>query len=296
MTLDHLIAGLKARRVGSTWMARCPAHQDRTPSLGIGRGRNGAPLVHCYAGCSQAAVLSALGTLGLRVHDRDHAPVATTVKGEHDLDQDRTRESLKAAAEAIWRASGPASGTPVERYLAGRGLTLPLPAALRYHPALRHPSGGRWPAMVALVTAGVGGEPVGIHRTFVARDGRGKAPVEPAKMLLGACRGGAVRLADATDHVMVGEGIESVLSVIQEMGKPGWAALSTSGLRALPLPETIAKVILLADGDAPGEAAAQDAARRWLREGRRVRIARPPEGLDFNDVLLATAPAERRVA
>ena len=34
-------------------------------------------------------------------------------------------------------------------------------------------------------------------------------------------------------------------------------------------------------GDEPGKAAAQDCARRWKREGRRVRIARPPMGMDF---------------
>jgi len=45
-------------------------------------------------------------------------------------------------------------------------------------------------------------------------------------------------------------------------------------------------VIILADGDEPGDAAALDAAMRWKREGRTVRIARPPAGMDFNDVLL----------
>ena len=43
---------------------------------------------------------------------------------------------------------------------------------------------------------------------------------------------------------------------------------------------------MLADGDDPGEAAAQVCAWRWKREGRRVRIARPPQGMDFNDLLL----------
>ncbi|MBK8008615.1 MAG: toprim domain-containing protein [Rhizobiales bacterium] len=45
-------------------------------------------------------------------------------------------------------------------------------------------------------------------------------------------------------------------------------------------------VIVLADGDESGEAAAQDCARRWKREGRSARIARPPQGMDFNDLLL----------
>jgi hypothetical protein len=50
-------------------------------------------------------------------------------------------------------------------------------------------------------------------------------------------------------------------------------------------------VIVLADGDDPGEAAAQDCGRRWKREGRRVRIARPPHGMDFNDLLTVRAPS-----
>ena len=49
-------------------------------------------------------------------------------------------------------------------------------------------------------------------------------------------------------------------------------------------------MIVLADGDDAGEAAARDAALRWKREGRRVRIAHPPQGLDFNDMLLGRAP------
>lgn len=36
-----------------------------------------------------------------------------------------------------------------------------------------------------------------------------------------------------------------------------------------------------------GEAAAQHCASRWRRQGRRVRIARPPHGMDFNDMLLS---------
>ena len=59
---------------------------------------------------------------------------------------------------------------------------------------------------------------------------------------------------------------------------------------AVTLPRAIAKVIVLADGDEPGEAAAQHCARRWQREGRRVRIARPPRGMDFNDLLVSRNP------
>ena len=117
-------------------------------------------------------------------------------------------------------------------------------------------------------------------------DGRNKVPVEPAKMMLGPCRGGAVHLADPGDLLMIGEGIETCLAAMQATGYAAWAALSTSGLRSLELPSAIRNLIVLADGDDPGEAAAQDCARRWRREGRRVRIARPPQGMDFNDLLV----------
>jgi len=54
----------------------------------------------------------------------------------------------------------------------------------------------------------------------------------------------------------------------------------------LELPAGIYDVVVAADGDGSGEAAAIDAARRWKREGRRVFVARAPRGFDFNDVLL----------
>ena len=75
--------------------------------------------------------------------------------------------------------------------------------------------------MVALVTHGADGTPLAIHRTFLARDGSGKAPVDPPKMMLGPCRGGAVRLGEPGDVLMVGEGIETCLAAMQATGQPG---------------------------------------------------------------------------
>ena len=58
---------------------------------------------------------------------------------------------------------------------------------------------------------------------------------------------------------MVGEGIETCLAAMQATGHPTWAALSTSGLRSLDLPKDVRDVIVLADGDDAGEAAARTA-------------------------------------
>ena len=287
MDAERTAAALRGRKVGSGWMARCPAHDDRTPSLSIRDGADGKVLVRCHAGCDQERVIVTLRARGLWT-DKSRPPLlhpARRVGSPHRPDPiDATRTE---AALAVWRSAKPAAGTLVESYLASRGLHGSRPATtLRFHTGLKHPSGGIWPVMVALVTRGPDDAPLAIHRTFLARDGKGKAPVEPSKMMLGPCRGGALRLAEPATVLMVGEGIETCLAAMLATGHPAWAALSTSGLRVLDLPSQVQDVIVLADGDDPGEAAARDCAGRWKREGRRVRIARPPHGTDFNDMLV----------
>jgi phage/plasmid primase-like uncharacterized protein len=87
---------------------------------------------------------------------------------------------------------------------------------------------------------------------------------------------------------MIGEGLETTFAGMQATGMPAWAALSTSGLQALLLPAVAHEIIILADHDrnGAGERAARLAAERWLSEGRRVRIAMPPEpDTDFADLL-----------
>jgi hypothetical protein len=288
MNAENIAKALDGRKAGVAWLAKCPGHDDRTPSLSIRQAEHGKVLVRCHAGCNQKRVIAALRRRGLWAIDGPGllSPKVRCAPIEHSPDPDQTRRS--EAALAIWEPPKQAQGTLVEVYLASRGIRL-APDGLRFHPALRHPSGGIWPAMVALVTRGHDGKPLAIHRTYLARSGIAKAPVEPQKMMLGPCRGGAVRLADPGHVLMVGEGIETCLAAMQATGHPAWAALSTSGLRALNLPGEVREVIVLADGDEPGEAAARNAALRWMREGRRVRIARPPWGMDFNDMLRGRA-------
>lgn len=268
-------------------MARCPVHDDGNPSLSI-RDVDGVVLVRCHAGCEQGRVIAALRGSGL--WSDSHSPPWSACRKPAEGESDRDNARRTEAALSLWQAAKPAVATPIETYLVSRGIHLPPPDSLRFHPGLKHPSGGCWPAMVALVTNGRDGTPIAVHRTFIARDGGCKAPVDPQKMMLGPCRGGAVRLADFGDVLMVGEGIETCLAVMFASGYPAWAALSTSGMRSLDLPKDVRDVIVLSDGDDAGEAAARDCAWRWKREGRRVRIAHPPRGMDFNDLLLGRTP------
>ena len=162
-----------------------------------------------------------------------------------------SRTSAARAALALWQSAMAADGTLVETYLASRGLNLPVPNTLRFHAGLKHPSGGIWPAMVALVTEGADGTPLAIHRTFLARDGSGKAPVDPQKMMLGPCRGGAVRLAPAGRRAD-GRRRHRDMPRRHAGDRPsGLGGAFDLGPRALDLPDDVRDVIVLADGDEP---------------------------------------------
>jgi putative DNA primase/helicase len=126
--------------------------------------------------------------------------------------------------------------------------------------------------------------PVAVHRSFLAIDGSGKATLDPVRMCHGPVGGAAVRLAPAGSVLAIAEGIETAISYMQATGTPTWAALSARGIRALVLPENTREVVIAADPDPVGIMAAHAAARRWICEGRRVSIVRPPLGRDFNDL------------
>jgi hypothetical protein len=259
--------------------------------LALRDGEHGL-FVKCHAGCSRADILDELDRQGL-VADRGKSsekrqdPEAMRRRREAD-EQDRRRRI--AAALDFWRhETCPAGGTIVEDYFRTRHIILPPPPTIRRSIGmLRHSeSGERRPAMVALVEHVEHGA-IGAHFTYLSIDGTAKATIEPAKRSLGPVGGGAVRLAPAAEVLMVGEGIETCLAAMQATGSPAWAALSTSGLMALLLPAVVREIIILADHDrsGAGERAAWIAAGRWLAEGRRVRIAMPPEpDTDFADLL-----------
>jgi len=61
----EIARALGGRRCGSGWVTRCPAHEDRRPSLSIRDGDGERVLVHCHAGCPQEAVIEALRRRGL---------------------------------------------------------------------------------------------------------------------------------------------------------------------------------------------------------------------------------------
>jgi hypothetical protein len=250
--------------------------------------------VTCWAGCDRLDVLAELRQRGLLDGRADYAPRIISTPRTHD------NKSRTARALNIWRSANDGADTIAHRYLASRGITLNRwPPSLRFHsrcPRPRDDAGNLLPplpAMLALVEHIKRG-PVAVHCTYLLADGSGKAEVQKQKAIFGPTAGGAVRFGTPCtgQWLAVGEGVETTLSVAMACAMPAWAALSAGGIKNLNLPPDVTNVVICSDHDATGvgERAARDAAARWLAEGRRVRIAMPPDtGTDFNDVLNGSA-------
>ena len=218
-------------------------------------------------------------------------------------DYDRTD-----AARRLWRRCRAIDGTHAEAYLRARAIHRCRFPALRFHPALFHRDGGgvrRLPALIAAVTGdaveriapvertGPGERPghgaiTGVQRTWLDPDRPAKARVSRPRKALGRVHGHAVRFgAPAAGTLLVGEGIETVLSIVTAMPDiTAAAALSSGSLGAFAPPPGVARLVIARDNDAEGERAAERLVRRCARTGVAAQVV-VPEGDDFNSDLVS---------
>jgi hypothetical protein len=285
-------AGSITQFLGGVWRgqsgnAPCPVCQPerRRDQGGLSlRNMGGLVLAYCHkSGCAFGDIMAALG-FPPRVMAHDGIEQA---RANAKREQDETRNAGRA--KAIWGdvETIPIRGAVAETYLRHRGITCPLPDTLRYQAQGWHPTGYRFPMMVAKVD---GAARFGVHRTYLAADGRGKAAIDPPKAMLGACAGGAVHLSGGGGRLVVTEGIETGLSLLSGLLRgPAtvWAALSTSGIRGLHLPPEPGRLTIAADGDEAGRLAAAALAERATALGWKVSLLPAPNGRDWNDVLTA---------
>lgn len=60
--LEDVLSRLqKVRGRNGNWVACCPAHKDRSPSMTIRETPDGKILMHCFAGCSISEIANAIG-------------------------------------------------------------------------------------------------------------------------------------------------------------------------------------------------------------------------------------------
>ena len=208
------------------------------------------------------------------------------------------------AAHRLWRMTQPITGSVAEAYLRKRGITdLRGAANLRFHPnCYWRPEGDgpteTWPAMIAAVTD-LNGKVTGAHRTWLARDGSAKAPIDPPRKAMGDLLGNAVRFGEAQDVMAAGEGIETILSLRQAMPQmPLVSALSAGHLAAILFPAGLRRLYIVRDNDPAGDGARVSLVDRARGAGIEAITLSPMLG-DFNEDLvmhgLAALRAEVRV-
>jgi hypothetical protein len=95
---EQMAARLDARRIRTgRWIARCPAHADRAPSMTVTEGRDGRILLHCFAGCTLAAILHSAGLTVQQLFAASPAPSPS------QLAEAAARRAQQRAAEATLR-------------------------------------------------------------------------------------------------------------------------------------------------------------------------------------------------
>lgn len=269
-------------RLGGRWtanggMCRCPAHDDRTPSLSVRPGRTRL-LFHCFAGCAAADILRAL--------EADH--LIEPNAGAPDDAPPRRDSTLNAAALRIWREARSIQGTPAAAYLASRGLGTHSPE-LRFHPRTPHgpqPLTRYRPALIAAVRDDSG--LVGIHRTFLSGHRDGSVARADGRSGLGRFGSGAVRLGGTGARLGLAEGIETALSATALFGVPCWATLGTERFRLVGLPDEVEELLLFLDHDAGGRRAEALAREAFAHVPHiQVHVPERPDD-DWNDVLWAS--------
>jgi hypothetical protein len=214
-------------------------------------------------------------------------------------------------AKAWWLGAVPMiEGTAAETYLNSRGIDIARlaspPRALRFLEKAEHVDGDgcitEWPCMMAAM-CDPSGSIIAVHRTFLAADGNGKAPVRPAKKIWPhGWQGAVIRLAkgatrlrpeeavkrDRPSPLVITEGIEDGLSIALACPEfRVWAAGTLGNIAHVPVDHgCVSKVIVFADNDAGPEAKRQfEKALAQLRTKRSVTVARSFAGKDANDLL-----------
>lgn len=253
-------ANLRPRKAGKGYMARCPVHEDSTPSMSAAIGYTGKPVVYCHAGCSRASILVALGLFsGANAATRPDAP-------RRPVERARPPAIANPGVSETWaqyRRENPA-GEPAAHEVAlgipGNGLLL---------------LGAVWVAslgaLAAPMSTGPGGEVVGVR---LRADNGEKWAVKGSRNALFTPtylhgRGPLLIPEGFTDTAaLAGLGFDAI-------GRP-----SCTGGREMVLDLANGRpMVVVADADAPGQEGAWILARELKAKGCDVKVLAPPDGI-----------------
>ncbi len=257
-----------AKSSGKSWLAKCPAHEDKNPSLGLSRGKDGRALMKCHAGCSTDAICDAIG-----ISVADLFPKGNT-RVEHPNTNRRSMitKDFDELALQYQRATDPDE-------LEGFAHSLGLDAE-----ALRRLGVGWDDEAWAFPMRGVDERIVGYRRRFPSGDKRS--------------------LFGGKDGLFIPSGLSMMNELFVCEGPSDTAALLMLGLDAIGRPSCTGgvelcckycggrNVVIMADGDGPGRKGAKTLAQSLSSTCVSVRIIEPPVGIkDARAWLLAGCTA-----
>jgi hypothetical protein len=288
---------LRWRGKGSFALHLTGSRAGRWDDYEAGTGGDSLDLIRAEIGCDlPGAIRWAADWLGGGTFDATpRAPQGRPlVLAGHSTPGD-TANDRSALARDLWGSAVEPRGTPVETYLASRGLALDGVIAgrvIRFHPACAWQADDgtrtRVPAMVSAMTDITTSELRAVHRTALTPGGE-----KVGKKMLGRASGAVIRLSadeDVTLGLAITEGIENGLSVIAQGIRPVWACGSSGAIARLPVLSGIGSLTIYADHDRVGIDAARAVAERWAEAGVEAEIIYPPRaGSDWNDWVGGTA-------
>jgi hypothetical protein len=186
-----------------------------------------------------------------------------------------------------WQSARPIAGSLAETYLAARKRHLDDPTGRVLRFAVRR---GRksleekiehHPALLAALSDARSGEQCGIINIYLRPDGSDRLRDKKGKTVTGRA-GGAVVMLSAFDESTMGlvlcEGVETGIALLQDEMRPVWACGAAGTLRKFPVLGGIQALTIGADPDKTGIAAADELAGRWRAARREVLIIAPTAG------------------
>jgi putative DNA primase/helicase len=261
-----------------------PGHSNNDRSLSIRiDGRSAQIIVYSHAGDDWKTCKDyVFQRLGLERAGEHRAQPHTHFEPGPEEDKKKKTD----AALRIWFSSIDPVGTLVEQYLREhRGLSLGDNLAgkvIRFNRSLYLDAATQAPGMVCLFRNIETDEPCGIHRTFL----NSKTAEKIDRKMLGVAKDAAIKL-DADDTIasclIIGEGVETVLSAREAGLGPAWALGSSGAVGRFPVLCDLGNLNILQENDPTSRRDVKKCARRYAEAGKSTNIIASESGNDFND-------------
>lgn len=295
---------LKARAGGREKVGLCPFHAERTPSFEVNDAKG---QYYCH-GCGKRGdaftFLVEREAMTFRqayeTLSGDVFPVISEEERARRKAEDELKQAARVAlARSIWDASIPPEGTAAQVYAQSRGITMTLPASIRFvmTPRWRDDETGECgpdhPAMVCALRDN-SDDVVGVQCIFLQDGGRRKftrrkadGSMAKAKLTFGKLHGTTLRLGPLSENIVLCEGPEDGLTLAQLLpGQSIWVSCGTAGMSRIRFPRQVQRLVLAGDNNESGRKAVAAAHVIHAETGIQVQEVFPDAPYrDWNDQL-----------